>query len=314
MKAILIFLLTIAIIGCNNPQDPNDNNNLPSKIAFAKSDSLGTKIFTVNPDGSNFDTLFSFPVSPGLPVGNLSWSPDAFKISILYGDSIAVLDIENSETAIFNYVTPDVQGYSWFPDSRNIAISASGVIYKVDIYTNQSEKITEGVHPEISPNGELIAYRNNGAIYVLDLKNGSTQYIADSQYGIAQWSPTSDRLAFVGGEHNNELLSVPIDGNEKMLLFSGDVVTAYKWSPDGEKIAYGKAYGFGVVNIDESKDEIVSLMNSYSPSWSPENSSIVYLLLGLDEQSIYVYNLMNKSNKLLLSLNSGALNVSWSPR
>ena len=119
---------------------------------------------------------------------------------------------------------------------------------------------------KVSPNGRYVAFRNEGdmpgvlELYVDDLDDDlppikvNGNLVAGGGVDSFQWSPNSDRLAYVADQEvvlRYELFTVQPDGSQ-LIRVSGDMVAGgslatkapgldsaeYAWSPNGQRLAY----------------------------------------------------------------------------
>ena len=122
--------------------------------------------------------------------------------------------------------TDHMPGYSFTPDSKNIITSIDGHIYRVSIPNGVRKKIpfradvkvkivpvvhfdknvpdgpvelTQIRYPELSPNGNELAFTAINKLYVLNLSNGSSKQVVDLDDGqfYPSWSSDGEFIAFV---------------------------------------------------------------------------------------------------------------------
>lgn len=184
-----------------------------------------------------------------------------------------------------------------------------------------------GVSPAISPDGNHVAYYSNeesyahhGDVYIITAIDLAKEFGSDSntthtptprkldyqdpsgngsmelpQSGFESrnidWSPDSNRLAFVGkGEH----LYVADDARKTTVKVraialaadSSNGIQSPRWSPDGTKIAYIRSAGTElgkvcVIDVDSGQETILATDAAAFPftweqPWSPDSKSIIY--------------------------------------
>lgn len=119
------------------------------------------------------------------------------------------------------------------------------------------------------------------------------------------------KLAYI---HNGDIWVSNPDGSEEKQLTQYGYNYAPIWSPDAKKIAYtsspqslankGKAvaqctnyFNIWVINADGTNPIKVTDSESYrsNPSWSPDGSKLVFI----EDENVVVYDLVNKSRKIL---------------
>jgi dipeptidyl-peptidase-4 len=102
-----------------------------------------------------------------------------------------------------------------------------------------------------SPDGTRIAFLSSGSLHVADASGAHERTLA-SGADDPQWSPDGSSIAYV---HNDDLYDASLNGRARRLTFDGtparingdpdwlyseemDVEHAFRWSPDGARIAY----------------------------------------------------------------------------
>lgn len=177
---------------------------------------------------------------------------------------------------------------------------------RTGIETGQTSEFGIQLFPEVSPDGQRIAFQASDASINLDeavmIKNNDAEsrsvQIASTGFN-ATWSPRGDLLAFIRySAGKSELFKVSDAGqNQSVLasdvLFSGQTGVPYNrffsnygWSPDGGKIVYRSAKSgqenLWVVPINGQPEEMITSNTDpktqvYSPFWSPDERQIGYL-------------------------------------
>lgn len=103
--------------------------------------------------------------------------------------------------------------------------------------------------------------------------------------GIAdvQWSPTGERIAYVGGYRPRMLHVIRTDGSHDLALSRGRAPT---WAPNGEKLeylwepGYGRSDAVAVIARDGTHNHVLdpAAIDRYSQGvgWSPDGRRIAY--------------------------------------
>lgn len=138
-----------------------------------------------------------------------------------------------------------------------------------------------------SPDGKQLAYTAPGGLWVVDVSTGESQQIMycgmDAYACFPAWSPDGARIAVADG-HQFKLID-PDGGNPTTLPApSGSIQPT--WSPDGRQIAFQAIEGYGtdpqqrrlyVINRDGSGLSLLIDGEAWDPSWSPDGSTIAYI-------------------------------------
>lgn len=98
-------------------------------------------------------------------------------------------------------------------------------------------------YPQISPNGEQIAFSYQGDIFVVNSKGGEAKQLtahAAHDY-IPIWSPDGKQIAFSSNRHGNfDVFIMNAEGGQpKRLTYHSSHDSPYDFSPDGKKIVFG---------------------------------------------------------------------------
>jgi Tol biopolymer transport system component len=247
---------------------------------------------SVNADGSDERQLFSDGDSPGP-----RWSPDGGEIAIFCCDNGMVAHVLDPDTNDLRELPPPDPalethcGFAWSPDGKRLACEVFGVddptlngIYSIRASDGGGlSRITtipggDDIPGDYSPQGDRLVFlriTKDGqlGIFVTDLAGGEVRRISPPGVVVAEttagrWSPVDDRILFVSDtpNHHKAIWVVNADGSDAHWL----------------RIAPGCG---GPRSDPES-------FGCYSPSWSPDGHSIVFVRSAADasEENLWIVN------------------------
>lgn len=245
------------------------------------------------------------------------WSPDGRWLAFLSSrgaeDEIAQVWLMNRSGGEAERITDfkgGVKDFTWSPDSRRLAL----IVADEDRDRPKGEKDKKTPKPLVIDRfqfkqdeaGYLLNLRDH--LYVFDLASRKSEILTPGNYyeTMPAWSPDSSRIAFVSRRipefdrsTNYDLFVVearPGSPVRQLTTFAGadndpDWQSAPAWSPDGRYIAYlqgkdPKIIYYGVHQLaivpaggGPAKVLTASLDRNVSkPHWSPDSSSIYFLL------------------------------------
>jgi WD40 repeat protein len=142
-----------------------------------------------------------------------------------------------------------------------------------------------------------------------------------------QWSPDGRKILFSRGNGPGDLYVMNADGSGQRKLFrqapDAIALVAYRWSPDGGRIAVliercdgdhcqGYSEVLWVMNADGSGQSMLT-SDGGIPSWSPDGSSIAFTVLGTCCNSPDELYIINSDGRGAGKLLDGVTAVAWSP-
>ncbi len=195
---------------------------------------------------------------------------------------------------------------------------------QVDRTTSASEDVTTVVPLDsdsergaVSPDGRMIAFEENGALWFMDLVTGEKEIALYEAFGPV-WSPRGDKIAYyyydenwngrIGLYHTETGESIPFtDGGNDVYEESPS------WSQDGTKIAFvrylGGVYALWVKDLAlGTLTEIPGTGNAYNPQLSPNGRQVAFT----DYPFVHVVDL-ESHERILVDDQSDEQVLRWSP-
>jgi serine/threonine protein kinase len=239
--------------------------------------------------------------------------------------------------------------FSWFPDSRHIAISFvphQGDVYHlciVDTLTGSRRLLTTGLssesQPAVSPSGKQVLFLQGTHDYKLvsaSLEDASTRTLVSSQrrLGMPAWARKSEKFAYLTNRNGeSELWLHEADGSERPIvtpaMFPAGIAagTTNYWfnptlSPTADRVAFERVATDGewVIWISSlAGGPPVRLTNTtitgdeYPASWSPDGGRIVYLQSTGGTFSLMICKTSGQATPVELRSHIGLLLPDWSP-
>jgi Tol biopolymer transport system component len=228
-------------------------------------------------------------------------SPDGTKALVLASTTLSVMSLSNgSTTSVRLPAGTEPWSAAWLPDNRHLALSerisdpAAFRLVLADIETPARRLVYRDTGElnavAVSPDGTRIAYQTGQAefdVHEYTMAGAHTRGIAASANweGSPAWTPRGDRLLFVvsGPGRADALWTAAASGGEASRLLTLETTgwpAAYRFSPDGGRIAYANAVGIQTVSASGGRPIAVtpsSLFSSAAVCWSPDSEWIFYV-------------------------------------
>lgn len=238
-----------------------------------------------------------------------AWSPNGLKIAftVRVGDSAGVFLVD-STGANLRRVHPGAGiGITWSPDSRWLAFSISGSLYKIKDNGDSLTQLTANAadyRPSWSPDGNRIAYVNAG-IRAFDVRDSTIMNLVP--YGeYPSWHPNSTEVLFVvfaaagRDRYYNEFRTISLaDSQETVLIsFFADALAGFtSFNKDGNAIAMslkppdntGLSQIFIASLLDFSMEQLTFDGGDY-PSWSPDGTKIAFMRSAKGDGGLWIMN------------------------
>jgi dipeptidyl aminopeptidase/acylaminoacyl peptidase len=225
------------------------------RIAFASTRDGNAELYSVWPDGSGARRLTWTSATEQSP----AWAPDLFASKIAY---------ESDESGRFRINVMDWDGRNqrrvspegseldedvhptWSPDSKQLAFASTRGggwhIWTMNADGTGLRRLTEGVDPAWSSNGQWIAYSWDESIWLVnrDGSNPQRMTVPDGRSVSAPaWSPFSHELVFSrlgqdGFPGELFVTGLAFWGQERQLTSGGFSNARPSWSPDSSDIVF----------------------------------------------------------------------------
>ena len=251
--SVLLLFVSISAVWAKAPTT--------GKIVFTSTRDGNSKIYIMNPDGSDQINLSRDNASDSDPV----WSPDGEQILFVSDrdgpSDLYVMDSDGSDVRRVFGSREYRSNPSWSPDGRKIAYEEgegrNATIYTATTRGRFVERLADGFMPSWSPNGREVAFSafnvDRSPLGVFNLRNRTKKALLSNKmpwiiYPV--WSPRGNKIAFskIDGAFNQGLLEwtkasifiVNRDGTglHQIIKDEAAVAMAPTWSLHGDELIY----------------------------------------------------------------------------
>ena len=263
------------------------------KIAFSAWSHDTSDLYVMNADGTGRQALTSDPGWDGGP----TWSPDGRALAYTAGGGfVADIYVINADGTERRMLTSGARRgeLAWSPVGDKIAfVNERGGDLEIHIMNPDgsgqralTRNSVRDSNPVWSPDGRRIAFESNWQVYVMNADGSGLRRLTrnGARNFAPAWSPNGQRIAFerragrekygscsgCGRASTFQVYVVNADGTgERMLAQDG---TQPFWSPDGQKIAFGRKSDIYLMNADGSGQRNLTRSAGRGeslPVWSP---------------------------------------------
>lgn len=221
---------------------------------------------------------------------------------------------------------PFLWGPAFSPDGKEIAFSRAEVdgswhVWTVPAGGGTPKRVTASsggeVYPRYSPDGAFILFhtwRTPRQIGRVGRDSGSLQLLSfgGASDGFPDLSPDGRWIAITRTDRDAEHVYIgPADGGAVRLLVKSSAATA-RWSPDGQRIAFGGNRGFAggisVVDADGRNERRLTSTGGW-PVWHRDGKRISYIVVGrTGDQEIHAIGADGGASALLTDIRFNGVN------
>jgi TolB protein len=263
------------------------------RIVFFASRGAGAQLFTMNPDGSGRRALTKRVVAPsGDPSLDVApaWSPGRRRVAFSSNrwskagidEDLFVVDVTGRGLRRLAATKAAESSPSWSPNGKEIVfgrgVGRQSDLFVVTVATGAVRRLTrtqatEAV-PAWSPDGRSIAYVRDGDIWVMGAGGTRARALGEIGVGVAwapDWSLDSRRVLLEtdrsAENSTTEIWELWADGSGRTRRITSNWIseTSPVWSPDGKRIAFGRAGDIWTMHADGSRK--VRLGTGSGPDW-----------------------------------------------
>jgi Tol biopolymer transport system component len=241
-----------------------------------------------------------------------SWSPDGRTIAFTsyVENAMGIYLMDTLGGNIRKIFTGDGVGVTWSPDSKWIAFSQAGTLYKIKPTGDSLSIITDvqgAIRPSWAPNNKWIAFvqRSPGyGIWLFDVAKGTSALML--AYGdFPSWNPLTGEMILLSAQfdqstgyvfYNYVAVDSAITSTRSIGSFATVADVGFSpMSPTGNRIALGvkKSDDYAQVWVFDLAARTITQLTTDGgdyPSWSPDGSKIIYTRTQPGDGGLWVMN------------------------